>query len=233
MSDKPEEWAWGRWQPPSLIKEVCLPPSNMAPVIGEDRVSEASFEAQRLAVLQQAEKQGFEQGEKRGFEQGQQAGQLIAQQQAMIAEQQRQSVEQTEYIEKLRGLFHQVQQALDSLDHILPSRLIQLALSAVHGLVGHPYLNEALHKSLHLRISQLLAEEPLLNNKMQLWISRQDEALIAGLFSETLASRGWRLCIDDDMLQGGCRLTSDEGEMDECLETRWNMLCSLLRKEPA
>jgi len=243
MSDKPEEYGWTCWQPPSLLKEVCMTSSTVTSQTGEDVGAEPSLEADRLAMLQQAEKQGFDQGEKQGFEHGEQrgfeqgrqagyeAGKLIGQQEAMIAEQHRQSVEQTEYIERLRSLFQQVQQALDSLDHILPSRLIQLALSAVHGLVGHPYLNEALHKSLHLRISQLLAEEPLLNNKIQLWVSRHDETLMTDLFSETLALRGWRLCIDDDMLQGGCRLTSDEGEMDECIETRWNMLCSLLREE--
>lgn len=227
---------WVQWQPVNLLEESIFPQVNTPDGLVEDSDTvEATPPIDLSALQQKAEQAGFAQGERQGFEQGQQtgydAGKLLGIAEARTAETAQLAIQREQAAQDIKQLLSNVQEALDSLDYVVPSRLFQLALSVVHAMLGQQTLSDSLHQSLLERVQCLLAQETLFKHQTQMWISPEDEPLIAEQFSQTLAERGWSLKVDKNMLPGGCRITCDEGERDESLETRWKILCTLLREE--
>lgn len=228
---------WILWQPINLSEESLSVPSSVPVISTESSEAATALTPQiELSLLQQqAEQAGFVEGERRGFEQGQQAGydagKSLGITEARAAETAQLVAQRAQAAQEIKQLFRNVQEALDSLDYIVPSRLFQLALTVVHTMLGQQVLSDSVHQNLLERVQRLLAEESLFQHRTQMWISPEDEPLIAEQFSQTLAERGWCLKIDKHMLPGGCRITCDEGERDESLETRWKVLCTLLREE--
>lgn len=234
ISDKPAAKKWLPWQPMNLLEEqTCITGS---PAENEPDADETDLIRQNdlLALQKNAEQAGFAQGERQGFEQGKKAGYeegwRLGIEEARSAKAENLRLEREQATQEISLLLNNMQQALDSLDCILPSRLFQLALSMVRALVGQQALSDTLHQSLQEHVRRLLAEEGMFARGTQMWVSPEDEPLIKAIFSQTLAGRGWTLQTDSKMLAGGCRLSSDQGEIDQSLETRWATLCHLLRE---
>lgn len=235
ISDKPAAKKWLPWQPMNLLDaQECITGS---PLVSQPETEEidATRQSDLLVLQKNAEQAGFAQGERQGFEQGKRAGYeeglRLGMEEARAAEAEQLRLGRERVMQEISLLLKNMQQALDSLDYIIPSRLSQLALSMVRTLVGEQVLSDALHQSLQEHVRRLLAEEGLFTSGTQMWVSPEDEPLIRALFSQTLAERGWTLQADSKMLAGGCRLSSDRGEIDQSLETRWATLCGLVRGE--
>ncbi|WP_330847870.1 flagellar assembly protein FliH [Pantoea latae] len=159
--------------------------------------------------------EGFSQGEQAGREQGAAAA----------------SAEQQAQAQRFTQLVDGFQTALESLDSVIPARLMQLALSAVRALLGKQVLCDT---SLLLEtIRQLMQENLRFTRHIELWVSQQDAALVSERLGEVLEAHGWTLRVDAQMTPGGCRLTAKEGELDATLATRWKMLCDLSREDDA
>lgn len=236
-SDNDPQKMWQSWRPANLLdnNEEDALPTIRANVAGEDPLSEAKLQAELSRLRKQAEEKGFEKGKASGYEEGKKEGYDAGVQQGL--EEGREtgrteiSAQQEQTAVQLKTLLQNVQGALDSLDSVIPSRLAQLSLSAARALLGKNIVTDSTNEMLQERIQHLLRDEPLFKEQTQMWVSTEDEPFIAQQFSKTLEKRGWTLNVDEDMLPGGCRITSDEGEIDESLETRWKMLCTLVREE--
>ncbi|WP_082683235.1 flagellar assembly protein FliH [Entomohabitans teleogrylli] len=228
MSDK----NWQHWQPTDLLAESRhREPEITAPA--KNYPSEELLQAELSRLRQQAEKAGFAQGEARGLEEGSQRGyeEGLSQgrQQGLeqgLAESQAQLAHNAGQLNQLLEAF---KSALDSLDCVIPSRLVQLSLSAVRALVGKSVVID--NALLLEKIQQLVEEDPLLKGEAQLWVNHEEVALVEQHLGATLKSLGWQLRGDAHMLPGGCRITSPLGEIDATLETRWRELCDLSREE--
>ncbi|WP_024527751.1 flagellar assembly protein FliH [Serratia fonticola] len=230
-SDNDLPMTWQPWRPVNLLADgdiAMLPP--FPNVEGGNTIDEVALQAECTRLRQQAEKKGFEQGQAQGYEKGKkdgfEVGREEGRQEGQEQGKQEMIAQQEEITARLNLLMHNMQDALDSLDYVIPSRLIQLALSAARSLLGTAAIGEMSTTLLQERIQQLLHDEPLFKDETRLWVSEQDKPLIERHFSQTLAARGWLLSVDENMLPGGCRITSEEMELDESLEMRWKMLCS-------
>lgn len=236
MSDNAPHKKWQPWHPDNLLADSDMAlPTPFPTGEGDDAAREAALQAERSRVRQQAEKKGFEQGQSEGYEAGKKAGFDAGREEGRLAGREEGMKEmiaqQEEMVARLNQLMHNMQGALDSLDYVIPSRLMQLALSAARSLLGTVSIGEMSTALLQERIQQLLRDEPLFKDEVRLWVSEQDNPLIEAQFATTLAARGWSLSVDENMLPGGCRITSEEMELDESLEMRWKMLCSLGRED--
>jgi len=227
---------WTAWRPEKLIQDELPAVQEQLPVgQGTDAASDAAFQAELARIRKQAEQKGFAQGEQRGLEEGKKQGyeaglqqgreEGIAQGAAEFMQQQQKQAQQFAH------LIDSFKAALDNLDSAMPSRLVQVALTAARSMFGDSIVSGGTHPWLLNNIQTLLREENLLQGKAKLWISAEESALVHEQLGSILQAKGWELCIDTQMLPGGCRITTDEGELDATTETRWNALCNLSRED--
>ncbi|POT54772.1 flagellar assembly protein FliH [Citrobacter amalonaticus] len=228
---------WKSWQPQDLLAdEYPLELDTLTPVAAASNTthfeSDELLQAELTRIRQQAEKKGFAQGEargieegkKRGYEEGLQSGRKEGLEQGLAESR----AQQDQGVERLNRLFAEFKSALDSLDCVIPSRLVQLSMTAVRSMLGKQItIDNAL---LLEKIQRLVEEDTLFKSDIQLWVSQEDVALVEESLGPMLTSLGWELRGDAAMLQGGCRITAADGELDATLETRWQELCNLSRE---
>ncbi|BDH45355.1 flagellar assembly protein FliH [Salmonella enterica subsp. enterica serovar Choleraesuis] len=169
------------------------------------------------AGLQQGLQQGIDQGQQQGFAQGLEQG---------LEEIQRQ---QAPLLAQMQHLISEFQHSLDALDHLIPARLMQMALEAARKAIGqtHGIENHALIQ----HIQHLLAQEPLFSGKPLLRVHPDDLPLVERLAGPALALHGWKTRGDPSLHPGGCKISADEGELDASVALRWQELCRLSASE--
>lgn len=229
-SDKHSQPLWSRWQPEDLLSDK---PASLASVREpEVQVSSEQTQAELRQLRAKMEQKGFAEGQAKGFEEGQRAGYQQGFQQGM-QEGSEQALRQTLQEQQQKcAEFDQLLQnfcsELNSLQRVIPARLVQLALTAAREVVGHNLADD--RNTVLEKIQQLMQQEALFKGAMRLWVSEQDVAAVEERFGATLSKQGWELHSDPQILPGGCRITSEEGEVDATLAARWEALCSLSRK---
>lgn len=231
MSDREPQPSWRVWQPESLLEKAETPP---APEAAAETPLLAQHQLTLDALRRQAEQEGFAAGERRGLEEGRSRGyrEGFSQGEQEGREQgaAQASAGQQALKEQFTRLLDAFQAALASLDSVIPARLTQLALHAARAVLGKPIPCDS---ALLEQIRQLLQENLRFTRHIELWISQHDFPLVSEALEETLQAHGWTLRVDEQMTPGGCRVTAEEGELDATLETRWRMLCDLVREEDA
>ncbi|SFU20138.1 flagellar assembly protein FliH [Kosakonia arachidis] len=227
---------WRLWQPESLLDSFESPviePSQTDALAVVDPASEAQFQAELARLRQQAEREGYATGERNGLEEGQTRGyregfnhgraEGLAQGTAEANTQQR------ALISRFTLLVDEFQAALDSLDSVIPARLVQLSLNAVRSMLGKQIVCDT--SVLLEKIRQLLQENLQFTNQIELWVSDEDLPMVQEHLGEMLQGRGWALHADAKMVPGGCRITAEEGELDGSLSANWQMLCNLAMED--
>ncbi|MDR0806644.1 MAG: flagellar assembly protein FliH [Enterobacteriaceae bacterium] len=228
---------WQRWKPDNLLDEIApldvFSRSECEPV--SDLTTEAMQQAELTRLRQQAEQngrtQGLQKGEEEGRKQGYDAGYQQGREEGLaqgIAAGLAQQEQQAAQFSRLLDAF---QDSLDNLDSVIPSRLVQVALTAARAVIGDYIISGKTNAALLADIRQRLNEDSLLNGSVRLWISAEEPEATRKQLEKLLADHHWELCIDPHILPGGCRISTEEGELDASLETRWQALCSLSRSE--
>lgn len=229
---------WQAWKPENLLQEESSAELEFhASNAASDPATDAALQVELSRLRQQAEKKGFAQGQTRGIEEGKAQGYEEGFQQGLkegieqgLAGQQQLQQEQ---MARLAQLIDNFNITLDSLDSVMTSRLVQVALMATRSMLGESALSANAHQWLMTRIQQLLSEESLQQGNVKLWVSDKEPENLLQQLKTLVEPRGWELCLDTQMLPGGCRISTDSGELDASVETRWNTLCTLSREELA
>ncbi|MDF7679677.1 flagellar assembly protein FliH [Enterobacteriaceae bacterium ESL0689] len=184
--------------------------------------AEAEYQQQLATLRQQAQQQGYSEGQQQGYDAGFEAGRQEGHQQGLLeAQQQQQSI-----TERWQQLVDDFQQTLDSLDSVIVSRLMQLALTAAKQVLGQPAVCDG--TALIAQIQQFIQQEPMLNGHPQLRVSPEDYTRVEQQLGNTLSMHGWRLLADGELHPGGCKISAEEGDLDASLATRWRELCHLV-----
>ena len=230
MSDSQQLTGWQSWQPEDLYAPDMLPETFSASG-GEPTPEQQQAELQRLRRqaeqkgLAQGQAQGLEEGRRQGYEEGLQQGRQAGVEQALAEARAQQEKNVAQFAELLQSF----QMAIDNLEKVIPSRLVQLALMASRALLGK---NQAFDNGALLeKIQTLLQQEPLFQAPAQLWVSAVDFPLVQEQLSEVLTKQGWELRSDEAMLPGGCRITSAECELDATVSSSWQALCQLCHED--
>ncbi|GKV76880.1 flagellar assembly protein H [Pectobacterium brasiliense] len=234
MSNAPKNLAWQPWKPNDLAEPVSKPvPTyqfndepelpDMERFSEENDLSAAEDELASLreSTMQQARETGFAQGHQQGYDAGYQEGLAKGQQQGLQnALQQQQPI-----IEQMQQMVTEFQQTLDTLDSVIPARLMQLALTAAKQILGQPPVCDG--NALLGQIQQLIQQEPMFSGKTQLRVHPSDLERVEQYLGPTLSLHGWRLLADSQLHPGGCKVSAEEGDLDASLATRWHELCRL------
>ncbi|MEQ9994812.1 flagellar assembly protein FliH [Pectobacterium versatile] len=234
MSNAPKNLAWQPWKPNDLAELVSKsvptyqvsdePELSDIENFSEENVlstAEGELASLRESTMQQARETGFAQGHQQGYEAGYQEGLAKGQQQGLQnALQQQQPI-----IEQMQHMVTEFQQTLDTLDSVIPARLMQLALTAAKQILGQPPVCDG--NALLGQIQHLLQQEPMFSGRTQLRVHPSDLERVEQFLGPTLSLHGWRLLADSQLHPGGCKVSAEEGDLDASLATRWHELCRL------
>ncbi|KFX07937.1 flagellar assembly protein H [Pectobacterium betavasculorum] len=234
MSNAPKNLAWQPWKLNDLAEPVSkpMPPYqvNDEPEVpdmarfNEESVAptlEDELTSLRENTMQQARETGFSQGHQQGYDAGYQEGLAKGQQQGLQDSLQ----QQQPIIEQMQQMVTEFQQSLDTLDSVIPARLMQLALTAAKQILGQPPVCDG--NALLGEIQQLIQQEPMFSGKTQLRVHPSDLERVEQYLGPTLSLHGWRLLADSQLHPGGCKVSAEEGDLDASLATRWHELCRL------
>lgn len=233
MSESDLRTAWRPWKPADLLDEYEDLGGEINEAVSSAAPSDEQLQLELKRRREQAEKQGFAQGHARGVEEGKQQGYqegvALGRQEGAEQALAEARAQQKQLTERLTGLIDEFQGALTQLNSVIPSRLVQLSLTAARSMVGKSVLCD--HSILLEKIQQLLKQDTLLTGQLQLRVSASQLATVQSEFGALLESRGWMLIGDDSITPGGCRISSEEGELDATLATQWQALCNLSRED--
>jgi len=211
-SDSDQPLNWQAWQPQNLLDDFSQPEHEVIETPGAYQ-SDELLQAELSRIRQQAEQKGFAQGQARGVEEGKKQGYDTGFAQG----------------KHFSRLLEEFKISLDNLDSVIPSRLVQLSLTAARSILGRNITCD--NDVLLDKIQQLLQQETLFKGAAQLWVNPDDKTLVQDNVGKSLVSMGWELRVDTNILPGGCRITSEEGEFDATMNTRWQELCELARED--
>lgn len=222
------ELPWQIWTPDDLVPPLAefVPMEHRDEPIAIDDEPELSAEQQLEQQLAQLKMQAHEQGYNAGLAEGRQKGHEQGYQEGLaqgLEQGQTQArAQQAPLNARMQQLVSEFQNTLDS---VIASRLMQMALEAARQVIGQtPAVdNSALIK----QIQQLLQQEPLFSGKPQLRVHPDDLQRVEEMLGATLSLHGWRLRGDPTLHHGGCKVSADEGDLDASVATRWQELCRL------
>ncbi|QEM83828.1 flagellar assembly protein FliH [Halomonas binhaiensis] len=180
--------------------------------------------------------QGIEQGRREGHEQGHEAGFMKGMHEGLAEGRSQAEAEIAEALEKrahealspLSDLIENFHRALKDLDTAIAAQLIDLALATGRQLAGDAL--KARPRQIVSVVEELLRSDPPLVGSQRLWLHPQDLVLVERHLGDTLAAAGWTLKADDSLHRGGCRITSEYGEIDATWEQRWQSVSSQVRR---
>ncbi|MFD2837044.1 flagellar assembly protein FliH [Azotobacter vinelandii] len=188
---------------------------------------DAELKALREQVREEARRQGYEEGfaagrtdgHAQGLEEGRQAGERALQEKIREA------------AEPLRALAQSFEQALAQLDGEIAEQLVELALAGARQLAGEALRVEPEH--ILPTVRALLHSEPPLAGRPRLWLHPADLQVVREQLGAELEAAGWQLQPDALITRGGCRATSQSGDLDATWESRWAAIVRQVRKRPA
>lgn len=179
-----------------------------------------AIDAERKKARDQGHREGRDAGHKEGYAQGLEEGRAAARAEL--------EAEITETLKPLRSLATQFSEALSRIDDELANELVSLALAT-----GRQMAAEALEASPeHVAdlVRALLHSEPVMHGHPRLWLHPDDFQLVSQSLGQELDAAGWALQPDDQISRGGCRVTSESGELDATWESRWETVCQQVRR---
>ncbi|WP_275287412.1 flagellar assembly protein FliH [Halomonas elongata] len=220
---------WRRWRMGELRADRENVATEAEAHAAQTRRQEAqrqqeALDALREQVRRDAYEEGLRQGREAGHAEGLAQGREDAQREADAAFERRLEEE----IAPLRELTSQFNEALTSLDDVIADDLVELALATGRQLAGEA-LKARPRQVLEL-VRALLHTEPPLVGQQRLWLHPLDLRLVEKTLGDELAAAGWRLQPDDQLSRGGCRVTSESGELDATWESRWQAVRDQQRK---
>lgn len=133
------------------------------------------------------------------------------------------------HADRMAQLAAQFEQALKRIEHELNNDVLHLALTIA---------KQMLRETLRVRpdrivpvVREALAALPHVNAHLHLTVHPEDAALLRSFLEGELGHGGWRVLEDPHIERGGCRVETNNSELDVTLETRWKRIVAALGQE--
>ncbi|MDH5184074.1 MAG: flagellar assembly protein FliH [Gammaproteobacteria bacterium] len=236
--------AYERWEVPAMDEaraaETLLPDIED---VDEEELLNLPTLGEIEAIQQQAHDEGFAEGHALGLkaaeieakstldealakleEQRVELQEKHQQQQQEMAAEQALIVEQSTYLaELLEGLTH----PLEELDETVEEQLLHLTISVARQLVRRELKTDP--GEIVAIIREALAMLPVGKREIQIYLNAEDMQIVKSSFS--LADddqRTWQLLEDPTISRGGCRLVSNDSQIDASVEKRLTAVATKL-----
>ena len=221
---------WRTWQMDELQDRAPIPegatPADLerqARIRRRAQEHQAALEAERQRVREAAREEGYREGFETGHREGHAAGLKEGREQGDAELRKRTQ----EVVAPLVPLASRFGEAIAQLDDEIADALVNLALATGRQLAGDA-LKASPEQILEI-VRELIHVEPALSGKPRLWLHPDDQVLVEAQLGQELESAGWRLQPDDQLSRGGCRVTSQSGELDASWESRFEAIANQIR----
>ncbi|MHD0644031.1 flagellar assembly protein FliH [Pseudomonas aeruginosa] len=238
MSKSNERAGSGNWLPAAVpaLQLVQLPVESKEPgksqaLLAKEFTPRTELEILTEQVLEEARQRGYAEGHASGYAEGNAKGTEDGHAKAIEDGQRRLDQVLQELLAPVEELAKNFQQAVSNVEGAIPQRLAALAIKigqklAMRELSIHP-------ENISTIIENLLQSDPEITGKPKLWLNPEDQNLLSDTLVARLTAAGWIIMQAPDLQRGGCRITSDQGEIDASVETRWAHIShGLLETDP-
>ena len=179
----------------------------------ENKGGEPAAEEVRLPTAEDVERihqEAWQEGYQLGLAEGRQAGEAFSRQ--------------------AEALFQALAQEKLQQDHVLADEVLQLAVAIAQQVVGTALRLDPrlMLKTVQLALSQL----PSLSGHPKLVVHPDDATIVRDWLAHEHGHLNWRVVEDAGLSPGGFRIESAQGELDSTLPTRWQETVAALGGDP-
>lgn len=220
-----------RWKLDNLDKPKPQNPPEPSQVDQPDKVSESPAntepEKQPTPALPTAEQINhvYQQAQEDGYSAGFQAGRAAGYQEGKQAA----DSETKNEIKRIQLILAELDQELHQIDQDVAQDLLTLALDLAKTMIKNalqiqpelvlPIVREAIGQLPHA------AQHP------RLFLHPDDALLVSHHLNDELSQADWKICQDEKIERGGCRIEASGSEVDGSLSTRWQQVLAKLGQE--
>lgn len=223
MSDITSKLVWKRWYPEELSSLQCVKKTTY--ITYKDQLlknnhTNSPFVDIKEEFYDQKEDKIYKKNYQKNTTKGVVDCNIKTQKNVLEYEKKQQIVQ-----EKINMFLSDFKSALDSLDSIIPTRLIHLTLKIIAKIIGE---NPLIKTSFILnRIKEIIRLESMHFYKPKLIIHPDDNDLIKKKFGKIFSMHGWSISCDNRIKLGGCKIESEDSNLDATVVTLWHELCRL------
>jgi len=194
-----------QWMPPKVQGKTQAEEEGTAPLLTA---------AQLEDLAGQAYKEGYDQGQKEGFEYGHREG-LEAGRSAIM-----------ERIDKFDQILAVLEKPFEDLDDQVENEIVTLVIAMVRQLV---------RREMHIDAAQVvgvvreaLAVLPVSARRIRVLLHPEDAGLVREAYALGDSDQKWQIVEDPVIQRGGCRVFTENSQIDATLESRLNSLIAPL-----
>ncbi|HXK00278.1 MAG TPA: flagellar assembly protein FliH [Buchnera sp. (in: enterobacteria)] len=222
MSDITSKKIWRKWYPEELSLSQCIKKNTY--IIHKDQL----FKKNQISIFSNVKKEFCNQQKteihKKNCQKHKNKEALdykVEMENSVLEFKNKQKIVQ----KKINTFLSDFESALDSLDNVISTRLIHLTLKVTAKIIGE---NPLIKTSFILnRIKEIIKIESINFCKPKLIIHPDDHDLIKKNFGKMFSMYGWSISCDNRINLGGCKIESEDNNLDATIATLWHELCKL------
>ncbi|WP_075185537.1 flagellar assembly protein FliH [Teredinibacter haidensis] len=169
---------------------------------------------QQIADLAQQEgyADGFKEGMEKGLKQGESKGQQLGEQKAYTETRQKLDDEKR----RISSIANQLMEPLQGQDEQLETLVVDMALHLAKHLIASEI--SCSPETLSNLVNRAIKTLPVGAKNITVYVNEQDAKLLDTVIP--VEHRGWRLCDDNSLITGGCRVETADSLVDFSIESR-------------
>ena len=185
-----------RWQVPDVV-------------VGESRDGHSGSNKYLTAVqLERIQKQAYDEAYARGLKEGVAAGQTHIREQAQV----------------FVGLANALHNPIKQTDEIIENEIVMMCMSIAKQIIRREISLDSGHIISVIR--EALAALPVASQKVRIFLHPDDVVLVRKVLAELNDDISWSVVDDLTLTRGGCKVTTENSQIDATLETRIAMIAS-------
>ncbi|AAM67639.1 flagellar assembly protein FliH [Buchnera aphidicola] len=131
--------------------------------------------------------------------------------------------------DNLNKLLSNFEAAISLFDQMLFTRLLKTILIISSYIVGKNIKMDEL--ILLKNVKKIINNDSFFLKKKQLIIHPNNKKFLEKIIKNSVYSDKWELCYDVNIDINGCKIRSENGDIDNTIEARWKELCRLVSEE--
>ncbi|WP_423707735.1 flagellar assembly protein FliH [Undibacterium sp. WLX3042] len=212
--------AYQRWEMASFgeTRPHHMPEPKLDPVPARlvPTVSEQELEEIREKARQEAYAVGYQEAYERGLREGQEAGQMMA------------AENMQPDIQSMHILLDKLSAELKEVGKTTGKELLDLAISLASAILK---TRVELDQNIILPIVEdAIAQLPSAQVNASISLNPADANIVKKNLGDTLIANGWRIVPDQQLSRGDCKIETSQNLIDSSIDTRWERLTAILRK---
>lgn len=212
--------AYQRWEMASFgeTRPHHMPEPKLDPVPARlvPTVSEQELEEIREKARQEAYAVGYQEAYERGLREGQEAGQMMA------------AENMQPDIQSMHILLDKLSAELKEIGKTTGKELLDLAISLASAILK---TRVELDQNIILPIVEdAIAQLPSAQVNASISLNPADANIVKKNLGDTLIANGWRIVPDQQLSRGDCKIETSQNLIDSSIDTRWERLTAILRK---